>query len=485
MSRKTKASLMLIISLILIATTMSSATGADIGYYSGDYTYHKLFCKGNSFYSLHYGANSAVGTIYNENLNNIQSSDFVTYDSQILTCFQLSGEFYAVCHGISYDTPNTKDFMIFKGDSMSSMYLQYTKHSSSFSLNGASADSHLNIYTVDFGYGGDIKSVSATTEKVSIYHIGTKNIDCIINNDSLSFVALASQNKVYVKSADASEFSLAATFGENITRLYFLSDNYILCNGRHIVDVYGGYLGSLGNCSYESQGCYCNNYFYITVGDTVVKYDLSLNPIKEYPVNGTALDCAVCNNTAAVLADSGGKLCIFPLSDKSENNNPSPAAHENTDSPKAKDSDKSATNTKTDTSSYITGNAQDTDRSVIYITRGTTVAKLLKSDIFDKDDVVFENYNGVSITSGKLGTGAIITNNTSGDKYSVVLTGDVTGEGNINSKDINNFCDALVGNRTFSSAQSFAADVNKDGQIDLLDLLCDEKITEGKYKPKY
>ncbi|MCR5635939.1 MAG: dockerin type I repeat-containing protein [Clostridiales bacterium] len=485
MSRKIKASLMLIISLVMITMTISSASGADIGYYSGDYTSHKLFCKGNYFYSLHYGTNSAVGTVYSENLKNIQSSDFVTYDSQILTCFQLSGDFYAVCHGMSYDTPSTNDFMVFKGDSMSSMYLQYTKHSSSFSLNSAAADSHLNIYAVDYGYGGDIKSVSATSERVSTYHIGTKNIDCITNNDSLSFVALASQNKVYVKSADATEFSLAATLGENITRLYFLSDNYILCNGQYIVDVYGGYLGSLGKFSYESQGCYCNNYFYITVGSTVVKYDALLNCVKEYPVNGNALDCAVCNNTAAVLADSGGKLCIFLLTDKSENDSPSPSASENKNSPKAKDSDKSGKSTKANTSSYITEKTADTDCSVIYITQGTTVAKLLKSDIFEDNNVAFENYSGVSITSGKLGTGATITNSASGDKYSVVLTGDITGEGNINSKDINNFCDALVGNRVFSSAQSFAADVNKDGQIDLLDLLCDEKITEGKYKPKY
>ena len=98
---------------------------------------------------------------------------------------------------------------------------------------------------------------------------------------------------------------------------------------------------------------------------------------------------------------------------------------------------------------------------------------------------MFQNYSGISVTSGKLGTGATITNNTSGDKYSIVLTGNITGEGNINSKDLNNFCDALVGNRTFSSAQAFAADVNKDKQIDLLDLMCELKITEGKYTPKY
>ena len=485
MLRKTKASIMIIVLLFLVAVNVVSATGADIGYYSADYFSHKLFCKDSNFYSVHYGATGAVGTIYNENLQNIQSSDFVVYDAQILFCFVFGRDFYAVCHGASYDTPNTTDIMIYKGDSMSSMYLQYSQHSPCFSINDAAADAHLNIYTADYAYGGDIKAISATTEKASTYHIGTKNIDCVTNNDSLSFVALASKNKVYVKSTDSSKFSLTATFGENITKLYFLSDNYILCNGRYIVDVYGGYLGKLGNSYYESQGCYSNNYFYITVGDKVIKYDSSLNQVKEYPVTGTALDCAVCNNTAAVLLDSGGKLCIFLLDEKNGDNNSSYPPSESTNAAKTKDSDKSGTNTKSETSSYITDNAADTDCAVIYITQGTTVAKLLKSDIFDNDNVVFQNYSGISVTSGKLGTGATITNNTSGDKYSVVLTGDITGEGNINSKDLNNFCDALVGNRTFTSAQSFAADVNKDKQIDLLDLLCELKITEGAYTPKY
>ena len=63
--------------------------------------------------------------------------------------------------------------------------------------------------------------------------------------------------------------------------------------------------------------------------------------------------------------------------------------------------------------------------------------------------------------------------------YYTVMIGDVTGEGNINSRDIYLMRDYLFGKAEFTKYQEISADVNKNGIIDSIDMYMIKKISSA------
>lgn len=120
-----------------------------------------------------------------------------------------------------------------------------------------------------------------------------------------------------------------------------------------------------------------------------------------------------------------------------------------------------------DTKYFISGN-------YITIPQGTTIATIKKS-INTNYILSVINHNDKSITSGKVGTGftLTITNKYNNKKYTyhTIIYGDVTGEGNINSNDINTLIYYLLGENDLSSYAKISADIDKNGIINNKDLL--------------
>ena len=116
---------------------------------------------------------------------------------------------------------------------------------------------------------------------------------------------------------------------------------------------------------------------------------------------------------------------------------------------------------------------------VIYIPYGSTVAELKKGMKYGDCKVTFTNHNGKSVTSGQIGTGWKVDFSGDGNitSYYTVVTGDVTGEGNINSRDIYLMRDYLFGKAEFTKYQSISADVKKNGIIDSVDMYMIKKVS--------
>ena len=82
-------------------------------------------------------------------------------------------------------------------------------------------------------------------------------------------------------------------------------------------------------------------------------------------------------------------------------------------------------------------------------------------------EVVVKNAKGETLTEGdKLGTGCVIN-----DTYSVVVLGDVNGDGEVKSTDYMAIKNAIMGTKDLSDASKTAADVNNDGNIKSTDYM--------------
>ena len=127
----------------------------------------------------------------------------------------------------------------------------------------------------------------------------------------------------------------------------------------------------------------------------------------------------------------------------------------------------------------VSSSIYEISEEVIYIPQGTTIAEFKKGMNYGDCTLKFTNHNGKSVTSGQVGTGWRIdfTGGGSVTSYYTVVTGDVTGEGNINSRDIYLMRDYLFEKAEFTKYQAIAADVKKNNVIDSVDMYMIKKFS--------
>lgn len=110
----------------------------------------------------------------------------------------------------------------------------------------------------------------------------------------------------------------------------------------------------------------------------------------------------------------------------------------------------------------------------IYTEANTTVAKLYKGLGITKNELNVYKKDGTAYPQGKLGTGmtAVFGSKT----YNIVILGELTGEGNINSRDLKLMMKFITGEESPDNFQALSADMNGDGAIDTKDLLALSKL---------
>ncbi len=105
---------------------------------------------------------------------------------------------------------------------------------------------------------------------------------------------------------------------------------------------------------------------------------------------------------------------------------------------------------------------------------GTTVSKIKKA-FSDLEVTKVRKADEKSIDNGKVGTGATISFG-SGETITVIIYGELTGEGNINSRDAKTILNHLCEKEALNSPFLTAADVDKDGEVTTKDALMISKM---------
>ena len=105
-------------------------------------------------------------------------------------------------------------------------------------------------------------------------------------------------------------------------------------------------------------------------------------------------------------------------------------------------------------------------RYVVGVAPSTTVTDFKKK--FSYSVTVYDR-NGKAVTSGKIGTGYSVSFD--GASYVIIVCGDVTGEGNAKSNDINLLMNYFVCTVSLDELQMLSADYDCSGVVDNRDLV--------------
>lgn len=246
---------------------------------------------------------------------------------------------------------------------------------------------------------------------------------------------------------------------------------------------YQASLVSAGSGNYSSglYTCTADNYTISFSKSTVYSHEKSTGKTIAKYDTGFTITQMVCRGNTIIAIGQGSTVNIAVIQLKelqviapptqpvtqppTANNGTSPNGGNNGQNPQNQNSAFSVTS-----SVYIiqTGTNQITN-----IPAGTTIAALKRNITHNGDSIGFLNYKGESKTSGAIGTNGIIrfTKGSSVYSYTLIVTGDVTGEGSVNSRDKAKLFQHLLDAEPLSGNYFTAADIDKNGTVNTKDLL--------------
>ncbi|MDO4730964.1 MAG: dockerin type I repeat-containing protein [Clostridia bacterium] len=116
----------------------------------------------------------------------------------------------------------------------------------------------------------------------------------------------------------------------------------------------------------------------------------------------------------------------------------------------------------------------DTDRKFILGVQSATTIAMMKNHLNCKNPIFYDQ-SGDVVKSGKVGTGFLVKpneNDSDDDCFTIILYGDLTGEGNINSRDLTLIIEYVLQGSELEPYRKEAADLNCDGVVDEIDIAC-------------
>lgn len=131
---------------------------------------------------------------------------------------------------------------------------------------------------------------------------------------------------------------------------------------------------------------------------------------------------------------------------------------------------------KIDNNSSIDSSVYKIDHKRLVITNipySTTIAQFKKNINCKGFNLKFTRYDGKEITSGNIGTATIVTfyKDNYSIKYEISVVGDLTGEGNVNTRDESVMFSYLLDEVSFTGIFNDSADIDKSNTINTTDLV--------------
>ncbi len=251
--------------------------------------------------------------------------------------------------------------------------------------------------------------------------------------------------------------------------LFAANENYLVSASGDVYRVSNSIerLFSMDTSSVCSSACVIGNRIYNSCNSEIIGYDLE---------SGEKVCYYTCRSSPTLLYSNGGSLIAV---DKNSSYTISRDAFTefnrgNTDSLSSGEQNSNEHYSNNDTSKEISSKkyrVSFTDHKISAIPAGTTVAGF-KSDINHKGYSVALYRDNVEKKSGNVGTAwtAIFSSDEDSIQFELSVTGDITGEGSVNSRDLKFLMDHLIGNADYNGVYMLSSDLSDDGKVDVIDL---------------
>lgn len=234
--------------------------------------------------------------------------------------------------------------------------------------------------------------------------------------------------------------------------IFRISDNYIGDRNGNIYKIGNSATKVLNTGNYGIMNAgETNDYIISNNKNTICAYDKTKgNLIDTYDLDYTPYCLTAYDNKIIIIKKSGSNYTLEIKSEK------------NIFTKQSETEQNSSLATAVDFGSYkLKG-------KYIYVSKGTTIAAFKKSIKYDDYSISFGDRK-----SGNIGTNMKVTFTKKNKKYTYtfVLPGDLTGEGNINSRDISTMFNHLLNVEKLSKPFKLAADINFNNKISNIDLV--------------
>ncbi len=447
----------LLITLLTIFSLIINAFAVDVaGYKEYDKDKHYFYSDGNKGYYVSTKDNCAI---INELGKEIRE---ITLDKNIIGCNYVNGKFYFLTK--LYDTGLNKGTKI----------EIYDYKTQKFDCVEIPQFTTVSRYLFAPDYSGNI--YIATPDKNTVYKYSSKGeiLDKYDFIDHINQIAISDGKAVFLISDNIS-------YKLSNSQLYKLSDNYVdypvtifsnryMASGSKILDMYNDCV-AVDDYKNDKTSAFKNGII------TANKNKLYYSPIGEKATKSYVLENSIdklysSKDKIFALTDSGAytllynelKKISYPKSNsnKSSNTNINGNTTDKTDNKDKNNDTKSITsNTYNIGSKYITG-----------INSVTTVSAFKENINYDGYELSFFS-NGNLKSKGNIGTDMKAkfkgTNKT--QTFTLIVMGDITKEGNVNSKDTQLLMKYLLSETELSDSCKIAANIIEDGTISNADLV--------------
>ena len=277
-----------------------------------------------------------------------------------------------------------------------------------------------------------------------------------------------------------------ALSGDHVETPLFPADSSTLVSGHGKVFELNGdrasYLFSVDADNRAASACVIGNKLYYPNGSTIDAYDLdSGEKIAYYHASGQVISVYV-NGNSLIASGGSGSFTVSQSAFTSLIVNDDPGDEQSDEnggdqSAKSSNSGDNAVNRsgqrQSAGSSSISSDVYHVDPTRYYISGispQTTVAAFKKNMNYDGYTLTIYRGNTVK-KSGNIGTAmtAVFESDEFHYTYELAITGDITGEGSCNSRDLNTLMDYLIGASDFNGVYMLAADVTNDNKVDVCD----------------
>ena len=225
------------------------------------------------------------------------------------------------------------------------------------------------------------------------------------------------------------------------------------------------------------SACIASGILYYPCGTMIYGYSLDGEKIYAYDT-GSDIDSLYAYGDSIIAARPDlfdvQYIDIDEFTDLREPDDPTPNSGGNASKPNSGASD-TAVNSGISSDTY---RVDCYDLSIIGIAPGTTIAQFRSNMRYDGYSVRFYR-DSVEKKSGNVGTAmtAVFESDEYIYTFELSVIGDLTGEGNRNSRDLDLLMDYLIGTADFNGVYSIAADLNEDNRIDAVDLALMKRLT--------